>query len=159
MPAHILFVGRQPDIYAPLWRQLLLSNTQVSFAASQPRALRELATAAVDVIVLDAASLRLSPEPLARTLRQGAPAARIVLIADSDVAVGYSYDYLLPSLVLGRKELYTIPIATRAFYGTYNTDMGLIMAALLLAMLPILILYLFLQRFIVEGVVAGAVKG
>ncbi len=99
MSAHILFVGRQPDIYAPLWRQLLLSNTQVSFAASQPRALRELATTAADVIVLDAASLRLSPEPLARTLRQGAPAARIVLIADSEVSIGYSYDYLLPSPV------------------------------------------------------------
>ena len=37
-------------------------------------------------------------------------------------------------------------------------DIGLIMAALLLAMLPILILYLFLQRYIVEGVTAGAVK-
>ena len=68
-------------------------------------------------------------------------------------------DYLRPSLVLARKELYTIPIATQAFYGTYSTDMGLVMAALLLAMLPILILYLFLQRYIVEGVTSGAVKG
>ena len=68
-------------------------------------------------------------------------------------------DYLLPSLVLGRRELYTIPIATQIFYGTYSNDIGLIMAALLLAMLPILILYLFLQRYIVEGVTSGAVKG
>ena len=68
-------------------------------------------------------------------------------------------DYLLPSLVLGRRDLYTIPIATQIFYGTYSNDIGLIMAALLLAMLPILILYLFLQRYIVEGVTSGAVKG
>ena len=68
-------------------------------------------------------------------------------------------DYLLPSLVLGRKELYTLPIATQAFYGTYSTDLGLVLAALLLAMLPILVLYLFLQRYIVEGVTSGAVKG
>ena len=68
-------------------------------------------------------------------------------------------DYLLPSLVLGRKELYTLPIATQAFYGTYSTDLGLVMAALLLAKLPILVLYLFLQRFIVAGVTSGAVKG
>ena len=67
-------------------------------------------------------------------------------------------DYLLPSLVLGRKEMYTIPIATQVFYGTYSTDIGLVMAALLLAMLPILVLYLFLQRYIVEGVTSGAVK-
>ncbi len=74
-------------------------------------------------------------------------------------AMAYWNDYLLPSLVLTKKELYTIPIATQAFYGTYSTDIGLVMAALLLAMLPILILYVFLQRFIVEGVTSGAVKG
>ena len=74
-------------------------------------------------------------------------------------AMAYWNDYLLPSLVLTKKELYTIPIATQAFYGTYSTDIGLVMAALLLAMLPILILYVFLQRYIVEGVTAGAVKG
>ncbi len=74
-------------------------------------------------------------------------------------AMAYWNDYLLPSLVLKKKELYTIPIATQAFYGTYSTDIGLIMAALLLAMLPILILYVFLQRYIVEGVTSGAVKG
>lgn len=83
------------------------------------------------------------------------PTIATVAIID---AMGHWNDYLLPSLVLGRKELYTIPIATQVFYGTYSTDIGLIMAALLLAMLPILLLYLFLQRYIVEGVTAGAVK-
>lgn len=108
MATHILFVGRQPDIYAPLWRQLLLNNMQVSFAASQTRAMRELDNAAADVIVLDAASLRVSPEPLARTLRQRAPSARIVLIVDSDVSIGYSYDYLLSSPVTWHKVLKVI---------------------------------------------------
>lgn len=84
------------------------------------------------------------------------PTVATVAIID---AMAFWNDYLLPSLVLARKELYTIPIATQAFYGTYSTDMGLVMAALLLAMLPILILYLFLQRYIVEGVTSGAVKG
>ena len=74
-------------------------------------------------------------------------------------AMAYWNDYLLPSLVLTDKSLYTIPIATQVFYGTYSTDIGLVMAALLLAMLPILILYVFLQRYIVEGVTSGAVKG
>lgn len=84
------------------------------------------------------------------------PTVATVAIID---AMAFWNDYLLPSLVLARKELYTIPIATQAFYGTYSTDMGLVMAALLLAMLPILLLYLFLQRYIVEGVTSGAVKG
>ncbi|MDD3219268.1 MAG: carbohydrate ABC transporter permease [Lachnospiraceae bacterium] len=67
-------------------------------------------------------------------------------------------DFLLPSLVLGRKNLYTLPIATRAFYGTYSTDLGLIMASLVMTVIPIIILYLVLQKYIIEGVVAGAVK-
>lgn len=108
MSSHILFVGRQPDIYAPLWRHLLLSNTQVSFAASPARAQRELDTTPADVIVLDAASLRTSPEPLARALRQRTPAAHIVLIADNDVATGYSYDYLLSSPATWRQVLKAI---------------------------------------------------
>ena len=83
------------------------------------------------------------------------PTIATVAIID---AMAFRNDYLLPSLVLGRKELYTIPIATKVFYGQFSTDTGLIMAALLLAMLPILILYIFLQRYIVEGITAGAVK-
>ncbi len=67
-------------------------------------------------------------------------------------------DYLLPSLVLGKKELYTLPLSTYAFYGTYSADYGTIMAALVLTLAPILILYLFLQKQIISGVVAGAVK-
>ena len=67
-------------------------------------------------------------------------------------------DYLLPSLVLGKKDLYTLPLSTYAFYGTYSADYGVIMAALVLTVAPILILYLFLQKQIINGVVAGAVK-
>ncbi len=84
------------------------------------------------------------------------PTVATVAIID---AMAFWNDYLLPSLVLTDKSIYTIPIATQAFYGTYSTDIGLVMAALLLAMLPILILYLFLQKHIVAGVTAGAVKG
>ncbi len=84
------------------------------------------------------------------------PTIATVTIID---AMGFWNDYLLPSLVLQKKELYTIPIAARSFYGTYSTDIGLVMASLLLSMLFIVILYMFLQRYIVEGVTAGAVKG
>jgi raffinose/stachyose/melibiose transport system permease protein len=67
-------------------------------------------------------------------------------------------DYLLPSLVLGRKQIFTLPLSTYAFYGTYSADYGVIMAALVLTVAPILILYLFLQKQIISGVIAGAVK-
>jgi raffinose/stachyose/melibiose transport system permease protein len=67
-------------------------------------------------------------------------------------------DYLLPSLVLGKKEIMTLPLSTYAFYGTYSADYGTIMAGLVLTVAPILILYLMLQKQIISGVVAGAVK-
>lgn len=67
-------------------------------------------------------------------------------------------DYLLPSLILGKKELYTLPLSTYVFYGTYSANYGVIMAALVLTVAPIVILYLFLQKQIIDGVVAGAVK-
>ena len=72
--------------------------------------------------------------------------------------LAYWNDYLLPSLVLGRKQLFTLPLSTYAFYGTYSADYGLIMAALVLTVAPILMLYLFLQKQIISGVIAGAVK-
>jgi len=84
------------------------------------------------------------------------PTIATVAIID---AMAFWNDYLLPSLVLTDKAIYTIPIATQQFYGTYSTDIGLVMAALVLAMMPILIMYLFLQKYIVAGVTSGAVKG
>lgn len=73
-------------------------------------------------------------------------------------AMGLWNDFLLPSLVLTKKELYTLPIATQMFYGTYSSDLGLIMSSLIMVVLPVIILYLFLQKYIIAGVVAGAVK-
>ena len=67
-------------------------------------------------------------------------------------------DFLLPSLVLTDKELFTLPLSTYSFYGTYSADYGTIMAGLLLCVIPILILYVVLQKQIINGVVAGAVK-
>lgn len=67
-------------------------------------------------------------------------------------------DYLLPSLVLQKKALLTLPLSTYAFYGTYSADYGTIMAGLVLTVAPLLVLYLFLQKQIISGVVSGAVK-
>ena len=85
------------------------------------------------------------------------PTTATVAIID---AMAFWNDYLLPSLILTNKPLYTIPIATQIFYGSMGgSDMGCVLAALILAMLPILILYLIMQKYIVEGVTSGAVKG
>ena len=67
-------------------------------------------------------------------------------------------DYLLPSLILAKKEILTLPLTTYVFYGTYSAEYGVIMAALILTVFPILVLYLALQKQIIAGVIAGAVK-
>jgi len=72
--------------------------------------------------------------------------------------LGLWNDFLLPSLVLGKKELYTLPLAIRTFYGTFTNDYGNIMAGLVLSVIPVFIVYIFFQKYIIGGVVAGAVK-
>ena len=68
-------------------------------------------------------------------------------------------DYLLPYLVIG-SNYKTIPIAVQYLRGGYgSSDMGAMMALLVLAIIPIVIFYLAGQQYIIKGVVAGAVKG
>jgi raffinose/stachyose/melibiose transport system permease protein len=83
------------------------------------------------------------------------PILSTIVILES---MGFWNDFLLPSLVLGQRRSFTLPLAIRTFYGTFSNDYGNIMAGLVLSMLPIIMLYVALQRYIIGGVVAGAVK-
>ena len=69
-------------------------------------------------------------------------------------------DYLLPYLVLDRKQFTTIPILIQYFKGSFGrVEMGPMMACIMLTVLPIIIVYLLCQKHIIKGVVTGAVKG
>ncbi|NIK79460.1 raffinose/stachyose/melibiose transport system permease protein [Paenibacillus castaneae] len=68
-------------------------------------------------------------------------------------------DYLLPSLILQKPDMRTIPLATFAFFGQYTKQWDLALPALVLGITPIVAFFLMLQRYIVEGVAAGSVKG
>lgn len=114
MPAHILFVGRQPDLYAPLWRHLSVTGVEVAFAASLARAARELVETPFEVIVLDSASFRAAAEPLCRTLRQQAPAARLILIADTPALSSICYDFQLIQPVSWTDLAETLSVALRS---------------------------------------------
>ncbi|SFH85075.1 carbohydrate ABC transporter permease [Pisciglobus halotolerans] len=67
-------------------------------------------------------------------------------------------DYLLPSLVVNKDGMYTLPLQMYYFFGQYTTQWELALAGLILAIIPIIILYIFLQKYIVEGITEGAVK-
>lgn len=69
-------------------------------------------------------------------------------------------DYLLPYLVLDLNRYKTIPIHIQYLNGSYGqTDIGAIMALIVLSILPIVIFYFTCQKYIIGGVMAGAVKG
>jgi len=67
-------------------------------------------------------------------------------------------DFLLPSLILMRANLRTLPLSTFFFFGTYTVDYNFLMAGLVLSMIPLIILYLFLQKHVISGVLQGSIK-
>ena len=67
-------------------------------------------------------------------------------------------DYLLPSLILNKNELYTLPIQMKVFNGTYMNNWELLIPAILITIMPILIFYLIGQKMIIEGITQGSVK-
>jgi raffinose/stachyose/melibiose transport system permease protein len=67
-------------------------------------------------------------------------------------------DYLLPSLILNKENLYTMPIKMKVFNGQYMNNWELLIPAILLTILPILFLYFIAQKYIIEGVTQGSIK-
>ncbi len=69
-------------------------------------------------------------------------------------------DFLLPFLVLDIKKYRTIPIHIQYLNGSYGqSDIGAIMALIVLSIVPIVIFYFTCQKHIIKGIMAGAVKG
>ncbi len=70
-------------------------------------------------------------------------------------------NYFIPSLLLDKAELKTVPIMIAqlrsADYSKF--DMGKVYMFILLAILPVLIVYILLSKSIIKGVTAGSVKG
>ena len=67
-------------------------------------------------------------------------------------------DFLLPSLVINKHGMQTLPLRTYLFFGQYSKKWDLATAALVLCMIPIIIFYLSCQKYIVKGITAGAGK-
>ena len=70
-------------------------------------------------------------------------------------------NYFLPSLLLTKAEMKTVPIMIAqlrsADYSKF--DMGKVYMFILLAILPVMIVYIILSKSIIKGVTAGSVKG
>jgi len=67
-------------------------------------------------------------------------------------------DFMLPLILLGDPNSYTLPLVQYVFQGQFSTDFNLAFASYLLALLPMIIVYLFAQKWIINGITQGAVK-
>ncbi len=68
-------------------------------------------------------------------------------------------DFLLPQIVLSRRELRTVPLAINSLMGEYVMQWDLAIPALVMAILPATLLYIVLHKRIVAGLTEGAIKG
>jgi alpha-1,4-digalacturonate transport system permease protein len=68
-------------------------------------------------------------------------------------------DYLLPLLVLNRRQMYTLQIGIVSFMGEYRAEWNLLMAVSLLSILPTVAIFLFFQRYFVRGIAMTGMKG
>jgi raffinose/stachyose/melibiose transport system permease protein len=67
-------------------------------------------------------------------------------------------DYLLPSLVINKEGMQTIPLQMFFFFGEYTKQWHLALAGLTLAIIPVIIFYFSAQKYIIRGVTQGAIK-
>lgn len=67
-------------------------------------------------------------------------------------------DYLLPSLVINKPGMETIPLKMFFFFGEYTKQWHLALAGLTLAIIPVIIFYFIAQKQIIKGITAGSVK-
>ena len=112
-------------------------------------------------IAIEEAAMIDGCSPLTTFFRVTLPLLRPALVSVSVLNAMWVWnDYLLPYLVLGSRRQ-TVPVAIQlSMTGAYgSTNLGGLMAMLILSMIPIVLFYLFGQKHILEGVSLGAVKG
>ncbi|MDE5853143.1 MAG: carbohydrate ABC transporter permease [Oscillospiraceae bacterium] len=87
------------------------------------------------------------------------PLLRIILITVAIQNVMWIWnDYLLPSLIINKPGIQTLPLMTYSFFGQYSTRWDLASAGLILCMIPVIVFYLFSQKYIIKGMTEGAIK-
>jgi len=88
------------------------------------------------------------------------PALRPILATLAIFAfLGAWNDFMWPLIVLGDKDLQTLPVALATLSREHVQDTELMMAGALVTVVPVLVLFLALQRYYLQGLLVGSVKG
>jgi raffinose/stachyose/melibiose transport system permease protein len=73
--------------------------------------------------------------------------------------VGAWNSFLLPLLILGGQDQWTLPLGVLNFSTQYTQDVAAVLAYSALSMVPALVFYAFAERQLIGGLTSGAVKG
>jgi len=74
--------------------------------------------------------------------------------------VGTWNNLFLPTILLTKKNLYTLPVMVSQLKGDiYKVEFGSVYLGLTLTVLPLFIIYFALSKYIIAGVALGSVKG
>jgi raffinose/stachyose/melibiose transport system permease protein len=88
------------------------------------------------------------------------PLSRPALATVSILAlVGSWNSFLLPLLILGGQDQWTLPLGVLNFSTQYSQDVAAVLAYAALSMVPALLFYAFAERQLIGGLTSGAVKG
>lgn len=67
-------------------------------------------------------------------------------------------EFLWPSIVLSKQEMYTLPVGLNHLQGVFSANWRYIAAGAVISLVPILVFFLSLQRYFISGAMQGAVK-
>ncbi len=88
------------------------------------------------------------------------PLARPALATVGILALVGSWNaFLLPLLILGGTDSWTLPLGVMNFSQQYSQDLARVLAFTSLSMIPALLFYVFAERQLIGGLTQGAVKG
>ena len=88
------------------------------------------------------------------------PLARPALATVAILALVGSWNaFLLPLLILGGTDSWTLPLGVMNFSQQYSQDLARVLAFTSLSMVPALLFYVFAERQLIGGLTSGAVKG
>jgi arabinogalactan oligomer/maltooligosaccharide transport system permease protein len=88
------------------------------------------------------------------------PAARPAIAVTALFAFMSAYnEFILAATLLGREEMFTLPVVLQRFIGEYDAQWEAFAAGALLVSLPVMALFYVTQRHLVAGLTSGGVKG
>ena len=161
IPAVVTSIGTYQFMY-----RIGLSNNLLALiipSISAPAAvffMKQFMVASFPLEILDSARVDGSPE--FRTFNQIAlPIMKPAMATQGIFSFVNTWNNLfLPSILLTRKNLYTLPIMVSQLKGDiYKVEYGSVYLGLTLTVLPLFVIYFALSKYIIAGVALGSVKG